>query len=92
MAPLADEHRVRVFEVRHHEGRIGALDDRVQGLRTVRESDCIITQLEVTRFRANRRAGDDEWPAALRMLEAGYRCTIDATAAAAAATWRGSGP
>ena len=92
MPPLPDEHSVPACEVRHDECRIGAGDHRVDGFGAVGEPDHVVAQLEMARPAAHRRGGDLKGPPALGMLQRGYRRTIVATAAAAAAMWRGSGP
>ena len=92
MPPLPDEHRVATLEVRHDKCGIGVGDHRVDRFSAIWETDHVVAQLEVARPAAHRRGGDLKRSPALGMPEPAYRCTIVATAAAAAARWRGSGP
>ena len=90
--PLPDEHRIAVVEVGHDKGRIGILDHRIHRFGAVWEADQVVAQHEASGRASRRGSGDGEGPAARWVSEPGYRRTIEATAAAAAATCRGSGP
>src|SRR6266566_5069731 len=82
MAPLPHEHRVAVVEVRHDKSRIGALDDRVQGLDAVGKANRVVAHLECARRSTRAGAGHREWPSSCGMAESTYWRTTTATAAA----------
>ena len=86
MAPLADQHRVAVVEPWNDESGIRIRDHRIQRFCAVRKSDHVVAELELARYAAHGRARDLEGPARFGMPQRSYRRTIEATAAAAAAT------
>ena len=92
MPPLPDQHRVAVVESRDDKRGVRVGDHCVERVGAVRKADRVIAELEVAGRAPNCRPGDFKRPAGLRVLERSYWRTMDATAAAAAATWRGSGP
>src|SRR5204863_4670048 len=93
VAPLADEHRVAVVEVRDDESRVRVGQDRVERLRPVGKADHVLAQRERARFTRDPGGLDLERPAGGWVREPSQCfCTTTATAAAAAAMWRGSGP
>ena len=92
MAPLADQDRVTVVEIGDDEGGVWIAEHRVDGLGAVWKTDHILPQCKWPGAPGDRSADDLERPAVLGMLEVGYLLTTAATAAAAAAMCRGSGP
>lgn len=92
MPPLADKHGVAVVEVGDDERGVGKRNDDVVSLDAVWEPDQILAKRETLGPAHHFRGNHLEWSARGMAEGGGYRCTIAATAAAAAAKWRGSGP
>ena len=93
VAPLPNQHGVRVLEVRDYERRVRVDKHRVARLGSVRKTNDVVPQGEWARRSSCGRGHNFERPAAGRMLQlAQCFCTTTATAAAAAARWRGSAP
>ena len=94
MTPLADQDRVAVLEVRDDKSRVGVRKYRVDGLGSVRKSDDVFPKRKWTGEAGERRGSDLERPAldGVPQVSSYFCLTTAATAAAAAATCRGSGP
>src|SRR5260370_38920597 len=92
MPPLADQHGVAVVEIRHDESRVGVGEHGIDRFGAVGKPDHVLPQGKGTREACDRARDDLERPSVLRVAELGYLLTTAATAAAPAATCRGSGP
>src|SRR6202171_4574523 len=94
MTPLADQDRIAVLEIRDDKSRVGIRHDGVHGLGPIRKPNHVFAQGKWPGPARDGGGHDLERPALVGVREAlcYFGPTTAATAAAAAARCRGSGP